>query len=195
MKKYLKGYPTPIDQTFMKMFVVFVPGFIKPNHITFFRFILTPMVIYLLLTENYLLGGIWFIVLGFSDALDGSVARLRDEVTEIGRWFDPLADKLLVVFTGAFMITKFLNIWIFLALVVVELSISIRAIYRKMMIRGVNIQANIPGKIKLVLQIIGVGFIFLGVVFNLDWALRASFWSLAVAILFAILSLFDYESI
>ena len=195
MAKYLKGYPTVIDQTVMKPLVVLVPSFIKPNHITLFRLLFIPLVIYLLITGNYLLGGIWFLVLGFSDAVDGSVARLRDEVTEIGRWFDPMADKLLVVLTGLFMITKFLNLWIFLAIFLIELLISTRAIYRKMTVGTIKVQANIPGKIKLVLQVVGVAFIFINASFGVSWALEASFWALAVSILFAILSFFDYESV
>lgn len=194
MTRYLTGKPTTIDQTVMKPFVVLVPKFIKPNHITFFRLLFTPFVLYLLFMNNYLLGGIWFIFLGLTDALDGSVARLRDEVTKTGRWFDPLADKLLVVFTGALMISKFLNFWIFFALFLVELMIAIKAIYRKMFNQG-NLEANVSGKIKMVLQIIGIGFIFIGATFNMPWAFVASFWALSIAILFAILSFTGYNSV
>ncbi len=196
MTNYLKGEPTAIDQTVMKPFVVLVPNFIKPNHITFFRLIFIPLVIYLLLMENYLLGGFWFIFLGLTDALDGALARLRDEVTNLGKFFDPLADKLLVVFVGAIMITQFLNLWIFTALLLVEIFIVSRAwlIYLRNNY-NIQVQANTPGKIKMVFQVIGISFLFVGAVFGGTWAISAGFWALSVAILFAVLSLTDYHAV
>ena len=83
-------------------------GFSKkqiPNYISLFRIILIP--VYALCFFGILgkggplgalpLAGIIFLVAGFSDALDGFLARHNGWITDIGKLLDPLADKLLEV--------------------------------------------------------------------------------------------------
>ncbi|RKX30408.1 MAG: hypothetical protein DRP22_05245, partial [Verrucomicrobia bacterium] len=77
--------------------------------ITILRIMLVPLFILLLLyytlsiqrgspNEYQRLGAlILFLVIALTDALDGFVARLRREITELGRILDPLADKLLLL--------------------------------------------------------------------------------------------------
>ncbi|MBL7013417.1 MAG: CDP-diacylglycerol--glycerol-3-phosphate 3-phosphatidyltransferase [Candidatus Marinimicrobia bacterium] len=70
-----------------------------PNMLTIFRILLTPVFI-LLLFHGDPMAKFWalvvFIVASITDAYDGYYARKYDQVTEQGKFLDPLADKILV---------------------------------------------------------------------------------------------------
>jgi len=68
-----------------------------PNLITIARFLLVPVVIYLLLTGLYGAAFATFVAAGLSDALDGYIARRFELRSELGAYLDPLADKALLV--------------------------------------------------------------------------------------------------
>ena len=77
-----------------------------PNALTLGRIFLVPLLVVVLLTgfdgrqvfgvSNEMLGAAIFGVASLTDWLDGFLARRRGQVTGIGQWMDPLADKLLV---------------------------------------------------------------------------------------------------
>lgn len=68
-----------------------------PNLICVFRIILVGPVVWSLLVGNYALTLLLFFVAGFSDGLDGFLARQFGWRTRVGAILDPLADKLLMV--------------------------------------------------------------------------------------------------
>jgi cardiolipin synthase len=68
-----------------------------PNLISIFRFILVAPVIWSLLHGQYVTALVLFAVAGFSDALDGFLAKHFHWVSRLGSVLDPLADKLLLV--------------------------------------------------------------------------------------------------
>ena len=69
-----------------------------PNILTCFRIFLVPIFIfYLLIEQNYLIAFIIFIIAALTDWGDGYFARKFNSVTSFGIFFDPLADKLLVL--------------------------------------------------------------------------------------------------
>ena len=72
------------------------------NQLTILRMCLVPALIILLVYGYFGWALIVFAVAGITDALDGLVARIRDERTELGTVLDPLADKLLV--TGSLIV-------------------------------------------------------------------------------------------
>lgn len=69
-----------------------------PNLLSYFRILLLPFLLYFQSKERtqhtVLWSGIIIILSGISDFLDGYIARKYDQVTEIGKFIDPLADKL-----------------------------------------------------------------------------------------------------
>ena len=77
-----------------------------PNAITLGRIFLVPLLVVVLLTKfdglrlfgvsKEIIGASIFGVASLTDWLDGFLARRRGQVTELGQWMDPLADKLLV---------------------------------------------------------------------------------------------------
>jgi nicotinamide-nucleotide amidase len=105
------------------------------------------------------LAAIVFIVLASTDAVDGYVARSRNEVTTFGKFIDPLADKLLV--TAALVGLVQLGVlpgWI--AIVIISRELVVSGLRMVAVAEGKIIAASSSGKVKTVFQIIAiVGFI------------------------------------
>ncbi|HTG00863.1 MAG TPA: CDP-diacylglycerol--glycerol-3-phosphate 3-phosphatidyltransferase [Nitrospirota bacterium] len=68
-----------------------------PNYITLLRIILIPFFINFMIYGYRKAALIVFIVACITDALDGLIARLTNTQTELGAFFDPIADKLLII--------------------------------------------------------------------------------------------------
>ncbi len=163
---------------------------IHPNHITIFRFVITPAAALLLFYGYYVVGFWIFLIAAFSDAVDGSLARTRNQVTEWGKIYDPLADKILISSMIFVIVLKTLDPWVSIVIIFLELIIIIAAWIRKM--EGRVIQANWWGKIKMFLQVMGVSVLLLVIIF--DWAMLLPFASgmLYLAIVFAVISLLTH---
>lgn len=67
------------------------------NKITLARIALIPLIIFLLLARINGLAVALFLLVSFSDALDGYVARRYNQVSDLGKYLDPLADKILII--------------------------------------------------------------------------------------------------
>jgi CDP-diacylglycerol--glycerol-3-phosphate 3-phosphatidyltransferase len=73
-----------------------------PNWITIGRIALTPLVAWLPFVHSATLRGlafVLFLVVAISDHYDGKLARARNEITDLGRLLDPLADKIFLLAT------------------------------------------------------------------------------------------------
>ncbi|MEI7670918.1 MAG: CDP-diacylglycerol--glycerol-3-phosphate 3-phosphatidyltransferase [Deltaproteobacteria bacterium] len=70
-----------------------------PNLITLLRILLVPVVVILLIQGFFIKALIVFVVAGLSDALDGFLARVLKQQTELGAYLDPIADKALLAST------------------------------------------------------------------------------------------------
>ncbi len=68
-----------------------------PNLLTLLRIAAAPVLILLLLSEDFQTALILFLVAGITDSLDGFIAKRFNCVTELGARLDPLADKILII--------------------------------------------------------------------------------------------------
>lgn len=68
-----------------------------PNAITLGRIALTPVFILFLKNQDYASALVVFLIAGFSDGLDGFIAKRYNSITRLGGLLDPLADKILLV--------------------------------------------------------------------------------------------------
>ncbi len=68
-----------------------------PNILTIVRILLTPVFVMAYISENFNLAWILFAIAGLTDALDGFLARIWNQRTQLGTMLDPLADKALLV--------------------------------------------------------------------------------------------------
>lgn len=67
-----------------------------PNQLTFLRLCLVPFLVLAILDGSFRTGFALFILAGITDALDGLLARLLRQQTQLGQYLDPVADKLLL---------------------------------------------------------------------------------------------------
>lgn len=67
-----------------------------PNSITIMRIFLVPIIVWTLITNEFLISFSLFLIAGISDFIDGWLARLKNIQTLLGAYLDPLADKLLM---------------------------------------------------------------------------------------------------
>jgi CDP-diacylglycerol--glycerol-3-phosphate 3-phosphatidyltransferase len=133
------------------------------NTITLVRIVLIPVFLVVLLggMPNW---GPWlaaavFTLLAVTDAVDGYVARARNEVTTFGKFIDPLADKLLVTAALVALVElRSLPSWI--AIVIISRELIVSGLRMVAVAEGKIIAASVYGKLKTVFQIIAiVGFI------------------------------------
>ncbi|MCB9806278.1 CDP-alcohol phosphatidyltransferase family protein [Candidatus Nomurabacteria bacterium] len=183
------------DRILAATFLKLIPSWVTPNHLTIFRFLTIPFVLYFLLFENYAWGIPLFVISAFSDALDGAKARTNNQITEWGKMFDPVADKMLIGTVAAIVISTSVSHILALSIIGLELLIILAAFYRKRY-NNENIEARLSGKIKMICQSFGVGFLLLHLAFPLTpFLFGVAIILLMISILFALISLFVYNSI
>lgn len=146
-----------------------------PNKLTVFRIILIPVFMLLLifskgsaivntdldLTLSWVMAAIVFAVACMTDFLDGQIARRKHLVTNFGKFFDPLADKLLVM-TALIYLTAFHQVpaWVTAVIVIRELAVTgLRTLVVEN--NGTVMAAAWPGKIKTFSQMFAIFFLYL----------------------------------
>ena len=108
------------------------------------------------------------LIIGFSDVLDGYIARKRNEVTKLGVYLDPFADKLVLVISCIILSSDRIwpeprfPIWIPMIIVCIDLLLIVGAIALLLIIGRVNCQPTILGKASTFLQIIAVISVIVG---------------------------------
>ncbi len=94
-----------------------------PNIITTFRLFLIPTFAYfLLLADNWEIACAIFLISGVSDVIDGIIARKCNMITETGKVYDPLVDKLMqITVLFALFAKNFIPFWVVLIIIAKEL--------------------------------------------------------------------------
>ncbi len=185
---------TVIDRFMEKAFLKLIPYSVTPNQVTYLRFALTPIVGWLFYKEIYDWGLVLFLLTMLTDALDGAMARTRDQITDLGKIIDPVADKLAIATVAVLLIVKFLNPLIAWLIVIVDVLIMVMGGYKKYIL-GKTIQAEIFGKLKLIIQVVGIGILLLFALLGWGWLLILAKVVLYLAIFLAIISLSRPHSI
>ncbi|MFA6533761.1 MAG: CDP-alcohol phosphatidyltransferase family protein [Patescibacteria group bacterium] len=181
----------PHDWLLKYTILLLIPYAIKPNHFTYLRLALTPLVLYLVTISNYYWALIAFVLVALTDAIDGSLARTRNQITELGKILDPVADKFLIASTVFVLMLKHINVFISLAIIAMEAAFLLGWYINKR--KGREVRVNVWGKLKMDLQVIGVAILLLGLTINKPLMFRYSEGTLFFAIIFAGLSLFAAE--
>ena len=128
------------------------------NTITIARMLLIPVFVVLLVVNvpygAYLAIAV-FAVAAFTDKLDGYVARSRGQITTLGQFLDPLADKLLIsAALIALVALDKLPAWVAMIIIARELAVSLLRVVG--IDQGVSIPASSLGKAKTTSQIVAV---------------------------------------
>ena len=164
-----------------------------PNTITLIRIAMIPLIMLVLLLSipgKYLIAAIIFVLASATDGIDGHIARSRNLVTTLGKFLDPLADKLLILATLICLLglDKVGAVAIILILTRELMVTGLRAIAAD---KGVVIAASYFGKFKTVSQIISITYILLAGQFTVlpGWLGTVKLW---IAVVITILSGADY---
>jgi cardiolipin synthase len=136
--------------------------FTAPNQLTLLRMVFVPFIVIELVEGRYLWALVLFVIAGFSDGLDGLLARQLHQQTILGQYLDPIADKLLL--STMFLVLSILHKipWKFTVLVFSR-DISILAASAVLFaIAGLrNFRPSIFGKANTFSQIAAVFFVLL----------------------------------
>lgn len=167
--------------------------FTAPNQLTLLRMIFVPFVVIHLVEGRYLWALVVFVFAGFSDGLDGLLARRLQQQTLLGEYLDPIADKLLL--SSMFLVLSILHKipWKFTVLVFSR-DISILAASAVLFaIAGLrNFRPSIFGKANTFSQICAVFFVLLFEVRPIRWIWIARTEFLRATFIFTILSALHY---
>jgi CDP-diacylglycerol--glycerol-3-phosphate 3-phosphatidyltransferase len=134
-----------------------------PNLVTIIRILSIPFVVYFLYEptkEKCFYGAIIFLFAALTDWVDGYMARYMKEVTNLGKFLDPLADKLLVTTALILLLYhKWIPVWAVLIILVREIIVmGLRDIAA---VQGDVVPASFTGKIKTFLQMLAIFFLLL----------------------------------
>lgn len=101
-----------------------------PNAVSVLRLLLIPVFAWLVLTEQTAWAGALLGVIGATDWIDGYIARRFDQVTEIGKMLDPIADRLAVAVAVILGLITGVLPWAFgWAIIIREVVIAVGAAY------------------------------------------------------------------
>ncbi|MFC1510806.1 CDP-diacylglycerol--glycerol-3-phosphate 3-phosphatidyltransferase [Candidatus Margulisiibacteriota bacterium] len=139
------------------------------NRVTLARIALIPLAIILLLVGLNGAALIFFLLLAFSDAIDGYIARRFNQVSDLGKLLDPLADKILVICVLVTLVgLGKANLIPVVIIVAREFLVSgIRTYAAK---EGLILAASQLAKVKTVVQIIAVAMLIINLPYA-DWVL------------------------
>lgn len=139
------------------------------NKITLARILLVPVVMVFLLTLNEMLAVFMFILAAITDGLDGYIARKNRLVTNMGKFLDPLADKLLIsAVLIALVQMQRLDAW--MATIIISREFAVTGLRLVGAADGQVIAASGMGKLKTVMQIVAISLL---IVNNFPFSLLA----------------------
>ena len=126
-----------------------------PNAITLGRIALTPVFILFLKDQDYATALAIFLIAGFSDGLDGFIAKRYNLITRLGGLLDPLADKILLV--SAYVMLSLLDklpFWLVLSVTFRDLLIVGGYLVYTSLVGPVRMRPSRLSKINTVAQVV-----------------------------------------
>jgi len=141
-----------------------------PNKITISRIVLIPLVIFFYLANfipygiGKFLSAFFFMIAAYTDHLDGHLARKNNQVTNLGKFLDPIADKLLVfaalvLICADGVVTKQYAFAQLVLFIMIARDFIISALRQVGASNNVIISADKWGKLKTVLQDIAISIL------------------------------------
>ena len=129
-----------------------------PNKLTLARVLMVPLFVlfyYWKLPAHILIATLIFVVAAITDAIDGKLARMNNQITDFGKFLDPLADKVLVVAALSCLLQQQkVNIAAFLLIVTREFMVS--ALRLVVANKGTVVPASFAGKLKTAFTMIAL---------------------------------------
>ena len=129
-----------------------------PNKLTLARVLLVPLFVlffYWKFPAHYFVATLVFVIAAITDAVDGHLARKNHQITDFGKFLDPLADKVLVIAALSCLLQQqTVNIVVFLLIVSREFMVS--ALRLVVAGKGTVVPASYAGKLKTAFTMIAL---------------------------------------
>jgi len=130
-----------------------------PNQITISRIALVPVMVVLLMFPGRwtcFFAGLLFTIAACTDLIDGYLARKDNQITSLGKFLDPLADKILI---SSMLVMLVQNGWVsaWIAIVIICRDIMVMGLRAVAADEGIVIAADKYGKLKTIMQLVAIG--------------------------------------
>ncbi|MHA7191346.1 CDP-alcohol phosphatidyltransferase family protein [Arthrobacter sp. MDT2-16] len=143
-----------------------------PNLITIIRFLGVPLFVWFIAQQRYGAAVLTLVVVGSTDWVDGYVARRLQQVSAVGKWLDPVADRTaLIVIAITFVVDGIAPAWLLWAIVIPDIILIVNAL---VLFRGpLHLPVITVGKVRTALLLVGAPLLLLNRVegFGQDWIL------------------------
>jgi len=186
-----------------------IAGNLNPaNMLTIFRIVLVPVYVWLFSMQEWhaaVIALVVFVVAAVTDLYDGRIARSRKEITKLGKFLDPLADKFLVIGALAqFCVMGLVNFWLVLVIIVRDVWVTVMRV--DAIRKGREMKTSENAKLKTTIQltvvitiivfsgarIIAIHFGYEGPLIDITWHRIFYNTLLSVAVIFTVYSWFRY---
>jgi CDP-diacylglycerol--glycerol-3-phosphate 3-phosphatidyltransferase len=142
-----------------------------PNLVTMGRVLLIPGVLFFIDNYNPLrsfIASLLYLVSAAGDGLDGYLARSRGQVSVLGKFLDPIADKLTVTAVLVFMVgLGRVPAWVVVVMIARDLAVNgLRSIASA---EGLVIAASESGKVKTALQLVAIAMLLIHFRYPVLW--------------------------
>lgn len=138
-----------------------------PNQISLLRIVLSPVFyFYFLLPDQFsaIVAVSVFTIASISDWLDGYLARKLGLISRVGKFLDPLADKVLTsIAFWAFYVLEIMPLWMVLIIIIRDIALTFYRVYEEF--KGKSIPANLFAKWKTAVQLITIYLVIIAVLF------------------------------
>jgi CDP-diacylglycerol--glycerol-3-phosphate 3-phosphatidyltransferase len=176
--------------------------FNAPNAITLTRIAMIPVFLWFTYHESRVdsfIACLVYAVTSATDFLDGWIARKKGLVTLIGKFLDPLADKL-VVMAALVMLVHLGRVGAWVVILIMAREFIITGLRAIAVGEGIVIAAGQEGKYKTAFQLAGISFLLLHYTYPVDWlfvsfdldANKVGAWLLYISLVFSIVSAVFY---
>ncbi|HKJ83990.1 MAG TPA: CDP-alcohol phosphatidyltransferase family protein [Mariprofundaceae bacterium] len=125
-----------------------------PNLLTLARIVLTPFIVYAIMSQAAVHALILMLIAGLTDMFDGAIAKHFNQRTVVGSYMDPIADKLMLIsaIISLFMIDQ-TPLFLFLAVIFRDVIIVVGAVAYELVTRRLEMQPTMTSKATTAMQI------------------------------------------
>ena len=140
-----------------------------PNLLTLFRIVLTPVIVFAVLSQQPKLALGLMVTAGVTDMLDGAIAKHFNQRTTVGAFMDPLADKLMLI---SCIVTLFLvgqvPLFLFLAVIFRDVIIMGGALAYELVTHRLEMRPSLISKATTMMQIVYVVAVLIQMAFPIS---------------------------
>lgn len=160
-----------------------------PNLISLARILLVPVLVWAIAAGEMLFAFLLFLGAGVSDAIDGFLAKRFGMSSELGRYLDPLADKVLIVSIYVSLgITEAIPRWLVILVVSRDIMIVGAVMLAWLVDKPISVKPLAVSKLNTAAQILFAGLVLaaLGFQFDAGWLLTGAMAAVAILTLLSV---------